>query len=55
MLGFYIDEGLKNLVATEPFTWIWSEKTFGRHVLKVVAYDGSGKSTVEELKVFKIL
>ncbi|MCD6468271.1 MAG: hypothetical protein J7L32_03060 [Thermoplasmata archaeon] len=23
---FYIDEDLKNSVATEPSTWIWSEK-----------------------------
>lgn len=26
---FYIDDELKPTDTTEPYTWVWSEKTFG--------------------------
>ena len=52
---FYIDDVLKANVTSEPYTWTWTEKTIGRHTIKVVAYDDEGNSASDEIKVWKFL
>jgi hypothetical protein len=52
---FYIDNELKATLTTEPFLWTWTEKRFGKHTIKVVAYDSEGKSVTQEKEVFKFL
>jgi len=50
---FYVDNVLKATDTTEPYSWTWSEKTFGRHAIKVVAYDTVGNHASREMKVWK--
>jgi len=50
---FYIDNELKANDTTEPYVWMWSEKTFGRHVVRVTAYDNAGNSASDEIVVWK--
>jgi hypothetical protein len=52
---FYIDDVLQATVTTEPYTWTWSQKTFGTHIIKVVAYDLEGDSASKEIEVMKFL
>ena len=52
---FYIDDVLKANVTSEPYTWTWTEKTIGKHTIKVVAYDNEGNSASEEIEVRKLL
>ena len=53
---FYIDGILRSTVTSEPYKWMWNEKTPFRfkHKIKVIAYDGDN-SAVDEKEVFKIL
>jgi len=52
---FYIDGILRSTVTSEPYKWMWNEKTPFRfkHKIKVIAYDGDN-SAVDEKEVFKI-
>lgn len=50
---FYIDGTLKATVTTEPYNWTWAQKTIGKHVIKVVAYDIDGNSVSKEIQVRK--
>ena len=50
---FYINGVLKATDSTPPYTWKWSERTFGRYAIKVIAYDNFGNSAVKEIKVWK--
>ena len=52
---FYIDDVLKANITSEPYSWTWTDKTFGRHTIKVVAYDDEGNSASDEIKVWKFL
>jgi hypothetical protein len=52
---FYIDGELKATKTQEPFIWTWSERTFGKHTIKVIAYDYEGSSVSEEIEVYKFL
>lgn len=51
----YIDGELKSTITQEPFTWSWTEKTFGKHTIKVIAYDYDGSSVSKEIEVYKFL
>jgi len=51
----YIDDTLKANITSEPFVWRWTERTFGRHTLKVVAFDNAGNKATDEIIVWKIL
>jgi hypothetical protein len=51
----YVDGELKASFTEEPYVWSWTEKTFGKHIIKVVAYDDEGKSYFKEIEVYKIL
>jgi hypothetical protein len=45
---FYIDNLLNETINEEPYDWLWDERTFGTHEIKVVAYDSSGSTIVDE-------
>ena len=53
MVEFYIDNELKLTVTEKPYIWKWDEFSFGRHILKVIAYDNAGNSDTDEMKVWK--
>ncbi len=55
MVEFYIDDELKTTLTEEPYVWKWDKKTFGKHTIKVIAYDNEGKSAIDEFEVFKLL
>ncbi|HEC81552.1 MAG TPA: PKD domain-containing protein [Thermoplasmatales archaeon] len=50
---FYVDSNLKKTVYNEPYSWTWVEKTFGKHVVKAVAYDASENQDSDEITVWK--
>jgi hypothetical protein len=47
---FYVDNVLRNTDTTYPYGYLWDSTGLanGAHTLKVVAYDGSGSSTVQQ-------
>ena len=49
---FYVDDELEETVDNKPYTWLWKEKTPGRHILKVVAYDKAGNTIPKDIKVW---
>lgn len=49
---FYIDDVLKGTDAESPYEWIWDERTFGTHEIKVVAYDNEGNTAVDSQEVW---
>ena len=53
---FYIDGVLKATVTSEPYSWMWDEKTpFSfKHTIKVIAYDeeNSASDLIEVWKFF---
>ncbi|MCD6482071.1 MAG: hypothetical protein J7L31_07395 [Thermoplasmata archaeon] len=51
---FYVDGSYKATDSTQPYEWTWSEKTLGKHTLKVIAYDKAGNKISEEREVFVI-
>jgi len=53
-VSFYIDDQLKYTDYTPPYTWLWDEKVFGFHTIKVVATDTSGNTASAEQRVFII-
>jgi hypothetical protein len=52
---FYIDGALQATITTEPYNWTWTQKTIGKHVIKVVAYGFDGDSASKEIEVWKTL
>lgn len=52
---FYIDGNLKETVTSKPYIWTWSEIKFGKHKIKVIAYDYEGNSDFKEIEVYKFL
>jgi len=52
---FYVNEDLKFVANDKPFEWLWNEKSFGKYVLKVVAYDSFGNKAYDSMDVWKIL
>ena len=51
----FIDSNLRETLTSEPFLWTWDETAFGKHTIKVVAYDDEGKSDFKEIEVHKFL
>ena len=45
---FYIDGELKHTAYEEPYEWHWDENAFGRHSIRVVAYDSAGNTASDE-------
>jgi len=52
---FYVDNELKATFSSEPYIWTWNEVKFGKHTIKVIAYDDEGISTSKEIEVNKFL
>jgi len=50
---FYIDSELQGVDTTAPYNWRWNKRSFGVHMIKVVAYQNNN-SVHAELKVCKI-
>lgn len=53
LIEFYIDGEPKLEFLSEPYKYIWSDKSFGKHVLKIVAYDNAGNIAEKEIVVWK--
>ncbi len=51
---FYIDNELQNTQTTEPFRWIWSDGSIGKHTLLVVAEDGAGNNQFKMISAWKL-
>ena len=51
----YIDDVLKETDDSKPFLWTWSESKFGKHTIKVIAYDDEGNTVSKETEVYKFL
>ncbi|MEA2055189.1 MAG: beta-galactosidase trimerization domain-containing protein [Candidatus Thermoplasmatota archaeon] len=49
---FYIDDELKFVDYDEPYEWIWNEFAFGRHEIKVMAYDSMGNEASDEQEIW---
>ncbi len=41
-IEFLVDNISKDIVYQQPFTFIWNEKSFGKHDIKVIAYENNG-------------
>jgi hypothetical protein len=54
-VDFYIDNALKATVTSEPYSWNWTAKTLGKHVIKVVAYGLNNDTASKEIQVTKFL
>lgn len=48
---FYIDYKLKYIDDSMPYKWFWDETVYGRHILRVIAYDIEGNIATDQLKV----
>ncbi|HEC82538.1 MAG TPA: hypothetical protein ENI53_01460 [Thermoplasmatales archaeon] len=48
---FYIDDELKNTDYNIPYSWLWDERVFGWHKLKVIAYDQKRNIATDEINV----
>lgn len=51
---FYVDNVLKYNDTEAPYQWTWDETVFGKHEIKVVAYDNKGNEAEDEMNVFII-
>jgi hypothetical protein len=52
---FYIDGVLQATLTEQPYNWTWSQRTFGKHVIKIIAYDFNGDTASKEIEVNKLL
>jgi hypothetical protein len=48
---FYLDNDLVATLTSEPYEWKWTKTTIGRHTLKVIAYDDTGKTSTDSMEV----
>jgi hypothetical protein len=49
----YIDDELKTIRETPPYSWMWNEQVFGQYNIKIVAYDHAGNKGTLEKTVLK--
>jgi hypothetical protein len=54
-IDIFIDDNFKCKITQEPYVWIWTEKSFFRHELKIVVYDNAGNDNTKNLIVWKFL
>jgi len=50
---FYIDGVKKCNVSNEPYEYIWNERAFFKHTIKVIVYDMAGNTAQDEIEVKK--
>jgi hypothetical protein len=48
---FYLDDNLTATLTSEPYEWKWTETAIGRHTIKVIAYDDTGKTSTDSIEV----
>ena len=48
---FCIDDELRYVDEDTPFEWLWNEKAFGTHEIKVIAYDVSENKAEDKINV----
>ena len=49
---FYVDNVLKEVDESLPYQWLWDEFSFGRHEIKVIAYDKYSDEVTDEINVW---
>lgn len=54
-IEFYIDDKLKAVDNSTPYSWQWNEFAIGKHEIKVIAYDIDGKKVSDKIDVWKII
>jgi hypothetical protein len=52
---FYVDGVLQATLTEQPYNWTWSQRSIGKHTLKVIAYDFNGDFASKEIEVTKLL
>ncbi|MBC7081619.1 MAG: Ig-like domain-containing protein [Thermoplasmatales archaeon] len=50
-VSFYIDNEFRETKYSYPYEWIWDEKVFGLHSIKVIASDFDGNTASAEKTV----
>jgi len=50
---FYVDSVLVSTDSSAPYKWTWSDISFFRHIIRVVAYDIAGNQASREVIVWK--
>lgn len=50
---FYINDVLQITDDTDPYSFIWKDPGFFKHILKVIAFNNNGQSVVRKLNVWK--
>ena len=50
---FFVDDDLKENLTNMPYTWMWRQRSFFRHVLSVTAYDLAGNFASTQMDVWK--
>jgi len=50
---FLVNGELQGNVTTEPYTWRWTQRTFGKQILMVRAYNMTGSFATDEVSVKK--
>jgi len=51
---FFLDDELVETVFSPPFIWEWNQKSFGNHMIKIIAYDDNDFSVIAERPVMRI-
>ena len=53
-IEYYIDGEYKANNTRQPYEWLWNERAFGKHTIKVIANDSRGKtdSDLIELRIY---
>lgn len=56
MVEFYVDGTLVFSDSEAPYAWSWDERAVGTHILKIIAYSGTGTtmSDEREVKIFNL-
>ncbi len=52
---FSVDDSVKEVDTTAPYSWIWKEISFGKHVLKATAFITNGNYSSNQIVVWKFL
>ena len=50
-MEFYVDDTLKYTDVDEPYDWLWNEFAIGKYDIEVIAYDGQGNKSEDEINV----
>ena len=51
---FYVDNEFKATEIEEPYSWLWDEGSFGKHTVKIKAYDFTENIAIDDITVWKL-